>query len=74
MLTGSSLENFGDKIFAVLFDPINIAVEGNLYFALTTFVGSLLLAEASFWVLRHVAEPLKKKPDKRPRVNVSRQP
>lgn len=57
-----------------LFGALNNALEGNLYFALTTFVGSLLMAIASFWVLRYLPEPLKKKPDNRPRVNVSRQP
>lgn len=57
-----------------LFGALNNALEGNLYFALTTFVGSLFMAIGSFWVLRYLPEPLKKKPDNRPRVNVSRQP
>jgi uncharacterized membrane protein YccC len=45
-----------------LFGALNNALEGNLFFAITTFVGSLLMALASFWVLRYLPEPLKKKP------------
>ncbi|WP_286761195.1 DUF6755 family protein [Salegentibacter sp. UBA1130] len=57
-----------------LFGALNNALEGNLFFAITTFVGSLLMALASFWVLRYLPEPLKKKPNNKPRVDVSRQP
>lgn len=57
-----------------LFGALNNALEGNLFFAITTFVGSLLMAIGSFWVLRYLPEPLKKKPNKKPRVDVSRQP
>ncbi|MFO7720069.1 MAG: DUF6755 family protein [Gillisia sp.] len=56
-----------------LFGALNNALEGNLYFAFTTFIGSTLMAIASFWVLRYLPEPLKKKFDKRRRVNVNRQ-
>jgi len=44
-----------------LFGALNNALEGNLFFATTTFVGSLLMAIASFAVLRYLPEPLKKK-------------
>lgn len=43
-----------------LFGALNNALEGNLFFATTTFVGSLLMAIASFAVLRYLPEPLKK--------------
>lgn len=55
-----------------LFGALNNALEGNLFFAVTTFIGSLIMAIASFWVLRYLPEPLKKKPKKRPEVNVDR--
>lgn len=57
-----------------LFGALNNALNENFYFALTTFIGSLLLALCSFWILRYLPEPLKKKPTKKPIVNVSRQP
>lgn len=57
-----------------LFGALNNALEGNLYFALTTFIGSLLMAIASIWLLRYLPEPLKKKPTKKPVVSPSRNP
>ncbi|MFC6101454.1 hypothetical protein [Olivibacter domesticus] len=44
-----------------LFGALNNALQDNLYFALTTFIGSLLLAAASFWILRYLPDPLKNK-------------
>jgi len=44
-----------------LYGALNNALQDNLYFALTTFIGSLLLATASFWVLRYLPDPLKHK-------------
>lgn len=43
-----------------LFGALNNALQDNIYFALTTFIGSALLALASFWVLRYLPDPLKK--------------
>lgn len=57
-----------------LFGALNNALEGNFYFALTTFVGSAIMAVGSIWVLRYLPEPLKKKPTKKPIVSASRQP
>ncbi len=57
-----------------LFGALNNALEGNLFFAITTFIGSLLMALASFWVLQYLPEPLKKKPNNKSKVDVSRQP
>lgn len=57
-----------------LFGALNNALEENFFFALTTFVGSVIMALASFWVLRYLPDPLKNQPAKKPRVNVSRQP
>jgi len=48
-----------------LFGALNNALEGNIFFAITTFIGSLLMAIASFWVLRYLPEPLRKKTNKR---------
>jgi len=42
-----------------LFGALNNALQDNMYFAITTFVGSLLLALASFFVLRYLPDPLK---------------
>lgn len=44
-----------------LYGALNNALQDNLYFALTTFIGSLLLAAASFLVLRYLPDPLKNK-------------
>lgn len=41
-----------------LFGALNNALQDNVYFALTTFMGSLLLALASFWLLRFLPDPL----------------
>ena len=57
-----------------LFGALNNALDENLDFALTTFIGSLLMAIASIWVLRYLPEPLRKKPKKKPTTNVSRSP
>lgn len=48
-----------------LFGALNNALQDNIYFALTTFIGSLLLALASFWLLRYLPDPLKKSPGKK---------
>ncbi|PPL00626.1 hypothetical protein [Parapedobacter indicus] len=42
-----------------LFGALNNALQDNMYFAITTFVGSCLLALASFFVLRYLPDPLK---------------
>ncbi|MGK9126432.1 hypothetical protein KXS16_14400 [Olivibacter jilunii] len=42
-----------------LFGALNNALQDNIYFAITTFVGSLLLAIASFLLLRYLPDPLK---------------
>lgn len=51
-----------------LFGALNNALEDNFYFALTTFIGSFILAIISFWLLRYLPDPimpkLKKKTSK----------
>jgi hypothetical protein len=47
-----------------LFGALNNALQENLPFALTTFVGSMILAGASFWLLRYLPEPMKGKKKK----------
>lgn len=42
-----------------LFGALNNALEENFYFALTTFIGSFLLALASFWLLRYLPDPIR---------------
>jgi len=44
-----------------LFGALNNALEDNFYFALTTFIGSLILAITSFWLLRYLPDPIKPK-------------
>lgn len=58
----------------LLFGALNNALEGNFYFALTTFIGSLIMAIASIWLLRYLPEPLQKKKTKKPIVSPSRDP
>lgn len=58
----------------LLFGALNNALEGNLFFATTTFVGSLLMAIASFAVLRYLPEPLKKKFTNKRRIKDSQPP
>lgn len=41
-----------------LFGALNNALQDNLYFALTTFIGSLILALASFWLLKYLPDPI----------------
>lgn len=41
-----------------LFGALNNALQENLYFAVTTFVGSLILAICSFWLLRYLPDPI----------------
>ncbi|MGK7392497.1 MAG: DUF6755 family protein [Candidatus Cyclobacteriaceae bacterium M2_1C_046] len=41
-----------------LFGALNNALQDNLYFALTTFIGSLILAIASFWLLKYLPDPI----------------
>jgi len=43
-----------------LFGALNNALQDNFYFALTTFIGSLLMALASFWLLRYLPDPIEK--------------
>lgn len=42
-----------------LFGALNSALQGNVYFALTAFIGSLILALASFWLLQYLPDPIK---------------
>jgi hypothetical protein len=44
-----------------LFGALNNALDDNFYFALTTFIGSLILAITSFWLLRYLPDPIKPK-------------
>ncbi|UGU14620.1 hypothetical protein LS482_13030 [Sinomicrobium kalidii] len=48
-----------------LFGALNNALQGNIYFAVTTFIGSFLLALASLWLLRYLPDPLKKSSGKK---------
>jgi len=47
-----------------LFGALNNALDDNFYFALTTFIGSLILAVSSFWLLRYLPDPIKQKSKK----------
>ncbi|MCG2460368.1 hypothetical protein K8352_06380 [Flavobacteriaceae bacterium F89] len=48
-----------------LFGALNNALEDNLFFAVITFVGSLLFALASFWMLRYLPQPIREEPMKK---------
>ena len=50
----------------LLFGALNNALDDNFYFALTTFIGSLILAITSFWLLRYLPDPIKPKFKKNP--------
>lgn len=41
-----------------LFGALNNALQDNIYFAITTFIGSALLALGSFWLLKYLPDPL----------------
>ncbi|MEX2568019.1 MAG: DUF6755 family protein [Cyclobacteriaceae bacterium] len=41
-----------------LFGALNNALRENFNFALTTFIGSFILAVASFWLLRYLPDPI----------------
>jgi uncharacterized protein with PQ loop repeat len=45
----------------LLFGALNNALTENFNFALTTFIGSVILAFASFWLLRYLPDPIKSK-------------
>lgn len=45
----------------LLFGALNNALQENLNFALTTFIGSVILALASFGVLRYLPDPIDEK-------------
>lgn len=47
-----------------LFGALNNALQENLNFALTTAFGSIVFAFASFWLLRYLPEPIKRKKKK----------
>ncbi|ELR71688.1 hypothetical protein C900_02273 [Fulvivirga imtechensis AK7] len=49
-----------------LFGALNNALRENLAFAITTFVGSFILALASFWVLRYLPDPIRSEKGKAP--------
>ncbi|MEP2771440.1 MAG: DUF6755 family protein [Fulvivirga sp.] len=42
-----------------LFGALNNALKENFTFAMTTFVGSFVLAIASFWLLRYLPDPIR---------------
>ncbi|MDO8965140.1 MAG: hypothetical protein Q8S14_04910 [Algoriphagus sp.] len=44
-----------------LFGALNNALQENLNFAITTALGSLVFAFASFWLLKYLPEPIKRK-------------
>ncbi|MBA4299274.1 hypothetical protein SAMN03080617_00645 [Algoriphagus alkaliphilus] len=44
-----------------LFGTLNNALQENLNFAITTAVGSLVFAFASFWLMKYLPEPIKRK-------------
>ncbi|WP_425639739.1 DUF6755 family protein [Algoriphagus yeomjeoni] len=48
-----------------LFGALNNALQENLNFALTTAIGSIVFAFASFWLLRYLPEPIKRKKEKK---------
>ncbi len=48
-----------------LFGALNNALQENFNFALTTFIGSGILAIASFWVLRYLPDPIDEKNKKK---------
>lgn len=41
-----------------LFGALNNALRENFNFAITTFAGSVILAVASFWILRYLPDPI----------------
>ncbi|MEN6454409.1 MAG: DUF6755 family protein [Prolixibacteraceae bacterium] len=43
----------------LLFGALNNALQDNLFFAIATFTGSVVLALFSFWILRFLPDPLK---------------
>lgn len=47
-----------------LFGALNNALQENLNFAITTAVGSVIFASASFWLLRYLPDPLKRRKKK----------
>lgn len=47
-----------------LFGALNNALQENLNFAITTAVGSVIFAAASFWLLRYLPDPLKRRKKK----------
>lgn len=47
-----------------LFGALNNALQENLNFAITTAIGSIVFAFASFWLLRYLPAPLKRKKKK----------
>lgn len=49
-----------------LFGALNNALQENFYFAVTTFVGSLILAICSFWLLRYLPDPIYSIKESRP--------
>ncbi|MDR8390717.1 hypothetical protein NC796_06195 [Aliifodinibius sp. S!AR15-10] len=40
-----------------LFGALNNALQENFNFALTTFIGSAILALCSFWILKYLPDP-----------------
>lgn len=43
-----------------LFGALNNALEGNVKFAVITFIGSSLMAIASIWLLKYLPHPIKR--------------
>jgi len=42
-----------------LFGALNNALTENISYAFTTFIGSFILALASFWLLRYLPDPIR---------------
>ncbi|MBS4072982.1 MAG: hypothetical protein B7Z16_00510 [Algoriphagus sp. 32-45-6] len=47
-----------------LFGALNNALQENLNFAITTAVGSVIFAVGSFWLLRYLPDPIKRRKKK----------
>jgi len=45
----------------LLFGALNNALNGNTRFAIITFIGSVLMAIASIWLLKYLPDPIKRK-------------
>lgn len=51
-----------------LFGALNNALDGHIKFAVITFIGSLIMAVASIWLLKYLPEPIKRKVRKKQEI------